>query len=167
MNKERKYFEVENDEELLRHIATNDIYTDSNLGGIFKLELLGYDEDEDKYYFEIQNEDFKGLCPVVEFTFEQCIKEIFTYRRSNREERKENMSDKINGLWVALNEDKREHEVEHLINAIKQFRDVAGVKCIVKEDSLTEFITEERVKARIMKSVQDTLYTERREKDIT
>ena len=66
------------------------------------------------------------------------------------------MTDRISGLFVALEQDIREDDVEDLIKAIKLLRGVAGVSTHVSNPDL--YIAATRVRSELREKLLEVLY---------
>lgn len=66
------------------------------------------------------------------------------------------MTDRITALTVVLRHDIREDDVEHLIEAIKQFRNVGSVTAHVS--NLTQHVAEQRAIMDLGQRIIDQIY---------
>lgn len=66
------------------------------------------------------------------------------------------MSDHFNGIFVALETDMREEQVEQLVRAIRLFQGVAGVSLHVVDP--TVYIAQKRVENELRSKLMEVLY---------
>lgn len=71
------------------------------------------------------------------------------------------MTDRINGLYVVLDHDIREDDVEHIVNAIRQIRCVLDVQKNISNFEL--FINKRRLKNELLEEVISIFTKDRNE----